>query len=487
MADDTRTLSRRSLLTSAGALMAAGSLPLQSQEVEPWTSTNRFLGGAFVPVFDERDDADLKVAGELPPRLRGAFMRIGPNPLFKPDDHYAYPFDGTGMVHAVYLEDGRARYRNRWVRTREFVAERKAQRRLYNSTFSAPPHANLANTNIIHHAGRYLALYEGGAPYEMDRELNTLGLFDYGGRLPGAMSAHPKQDPVSGELLSIAYSLRTGGLTYLRADRTGTLDRIVPFQAPWPAMVHDIAITEQHVIAFVCPLVFDFSKPGPPATWQPDRGTRVAIVPRNAQSAGDIVWLEGPPFFQFHAMNAFTQGSRIEIIVPWYDSFSLTAPSTRLELHRLVLDTAKKTFRDETIDDRACEFPRINDRHLGRPARYGYVGLRDPRPGEATQSGAFEAIARYDLKTGQKQVRQFAPGVTVCEPVFVPDPHGKSEADGFIFTFAHHAGSPQGSFVILDARNLGNGPLAEVRLPRRVPAGLHGSWTAADGDSRVHG
>ncbi len=142
---------------------------------------------------------------------------------------------------------------------------------------------------------------------------------------------------------------------------------------------------------------------------------------------------------------------------------------------------------DETIDDRTWEFPRINDTHLGRPARFGYVGLRDPRPGEATQSGAFEAIARYDLTTGQKQVQQFAPGVTVCEPVFVPDPHGKSEEDGFIFTFAHHAGSPQGSFVILDARNPGSRPLAEVRLPRRVPAGLHGSCPAVDSDSRVYG
>ncbi len=107
MADHARALSRRRLLTSAGALIAAAGLPLQAQslphptaptagvEVEPWTSTNRFLGGAFVPVFDERDDTDLKVEGEVPPRLRGAFMRIGPNPVFKPDDHYAYPFDGT--------------------------------------------------------------------------------------------------------------------------------------------------------------------------------------------------------------------------------------------------------------------------------------------------------------------------------------------------------------------------------------------------------
>ncbi len=447
--------------------------------IEPWSSDSPFLSGAFVPVFDERDETDLKVQGEIPAGLRGVFMRNGPNPQYKPDEHYAYPFDGTGMIHAIYLENGRVRYRNRWVATKEVLEERAAGHRIYNSSFSAPPHADLANTNIIYHSGRYLALFEAGVPYEVDRELKTIGLFNYGGKLPTMMSAHPKLDPVTGELLSIAYDSRTGALAYLRADKAGTLDRIVPFQGPWPAMVHDVCITERHVVAFICPLVFDRSKPGPPATWQPERGTMVAVVPRGAQSAEEIVWVKTAPFFQFHTMNAFTDGSRIEVTVPWYDSYSLTRPSSKLELHRLVIDTDKKTLEDHALDDQACEFPRVNDAHLGRRARYGYVGLRDPRPGEKFQSGAFEAIARYDLTTGKKVIHNFPAGSTVCEPVFVADPHGKVEEDGFIFTFVHDANSPAGSFVILDARNLSAAPLAVVPLPRRVPAGLHGNWVPA--------
>jgi len=448
-------------------------------KIEPWRSENPFLSGAFVPVFDERDDTDLTVQGDIPRALLGVFMRNGPNPQFRPDDHYAYPFDGTGMIHALYLENGRARYRNRWVLTKEVRVERSAGHRIYNSTFSPPPHANLANTNIVYHAGRYLALYEAGVPYEVDRDINTVGSFNYNGRLPSVMSAHPKLDPVTGELLSIAYHADTGALAYLRADKTGQLDRTVPFQAPWPAMVHDIAITERHVIAFICPLVFNLSQPGPPAMWQPEKGTMVAVVPREAQMAADVSWIKGAPFFQFHTMNAFADGSRIEVTVPWYDSFSLTSRSTRLELHRLVIDTDTGAIDDQIIDDRACEFSRINDAYLGRRARYGYVGLRDPRPGEATQPGAFEAIARYDLATGEKVVHQFPAGVTVCEPVFVADPGGTGEEDGFIFTFAHDATSTEGHFVILDARHLAGEPLAVVHLPRRVPAGLHGSWIPA--------
>ena len=200
----------------------------------PWSSGKPSLSGAFAPVFDERDDTDLTVEGEIPPSLRGVFMRNGPNPQFKPDDRYAYPFDGTGMIHGIYIENGRARYRNRWVLTKELLEERAAGHRIYNSTFNAAPHADLANTNIVYHAWRYLALYEGGVPYEVNRDIDTVGLFNYGGALPNVMSAHPKLDPATGELLSLAYDINTSGLTYLRADKTGRIDRVVPFQAPRP-------------------------------------------------------------------------------------------------------------------------------------------------------------------------------------------------------------------------------------------------------------
>jgi carotenoid cleavage dioxygenase-like enzyme len=281
-----------------------------------------------------------------------------------------------------------ARYRNRWVVTAEMKQEQTAGRRIFNSSFSAPSHADLANTNIIHHAGRYLALYEAGAPYEVDSDINTVRLFNYDGKLPSVMSAHPKLDPFTGELLSVAYDAKTGALAYLCADQ-------------------------------------------------------------------------------------------IEVTFPWYDSFSLTHPSARLELHRLTINLKKKSVADQTLDDRACEFSRINDAHIGRKVRYGYVGLRDPRPGEKPQLGAFEAMARYDLTSGKKVVHQFPAGSTVCEPLFVADPHGKSEEDGFIFSFVHQQGSAGGSFVILDARRLAGMPLATVHLPRRVPAALHGSWIPA--------
>ena len=436
-----------------------------------WTSENPFLQGAYAPVFDERDDVNLPIEGEIPRSLNGVFMRNGPNPQFQPE-RYVYPFDGTGMIHAVYLEDGRAQYRNRWVLTRELQEERAAGRRIYGASFGPQPHANLANTNIIRHGGRYLALYEAGAPYEMDRELNTLGIYDYAGTLPGAMSAHPKIDPQTQELLAVAYDIRTATLTYLAADSQGRLQKVIPFGAPWPAMVHDIAFTENYVIAFVCPFVIAPPKPA----WEPERGTAIALIPRHGESQ-KVRWLRTAPFFHFHTLNAFEDGNCIEVQLPLFSSYSLRPEkSRRLELHTIRLDHETGTVNDQAVDDRACEFPRLNDRRAGKQNRYGYVAFRHPRHGEEPQMGLFEAIACYDFRTGTKTVHTFPAGQFVGEPVFVADPGRTEENAGFIFSFVYDASMDGSSLVILDAGDLAAPPLAVIGLPRRVPAGLHASW-----------
>ena len=445
-----------------------------------WTSDNPFLRGPYAPIFDEQDESDLRVDGQIPRALRGVFMRNGPNAQFKPEQ-YVYPFDGTGMIHAVYLEDGRARYRNRWVLTRELQEERAAGRRIYGPSFGPPPNPNLANTNIIRHAGRYLALFESGAPYEIDRELNTIGIFDYQGRLPGIMSAHPKVDPGTGELVAINYDIaETTTLTYMTADRAGRLQRIFTFKAPWSAMVQDIAITQNYVLAFVCPFVINATKPdAPPAAWEPNRGTAIALLPR-CGDAGSVRWLTAPPFFQFHFMNAFEEKGRIETCFPWFSSYSMGErpdSGTRLELHRLTIDLDTGAVKDEALDDRSCEFPRINERLLGRRNRYCYLAFHLSRTGETQRAGIFEAVTRYDISNGARIVHAFPAGHFGGEPLFVPNPGATGEDDGFIFTFVDDAVHDRGSLVILDARDLND--VASVRLARRVPAGLHGSWFEA--------
>ncbi|MBU6217206.1 MAG: carotenoid oxygenase family protein, partial [Acidobacteria bacterium] len=83
-----------------------------------------YLSGQYEPVHDERFEVDLPVTGELPPGLRGSFVRNGPNPYFPPAGRY-HVFDGDGMLHGVHLDgEGGVAYRNRWIDSRGLRYER---------------------------------------------------------------------------------------------------------------------------------------------------------------------------------------------------------------------------------------------------------------------------------------------------------------------------------------------------------------------------
>jgi len=91
---------------------------------------NPLLQGNFGPWRMEGDAPDLEVEGEVPRELAGTYYRNGPNPAFEPAGRYHW-FDGDGMIHAIRLEDGRARYRNRWVLSEGLKEERTAGQALY--------------------------------------------------------------------------------------------------------------------------------------------------------------------------------------------------------------------------------------------------------------------------------------------------------------------------------------------------------------------
>ena len=92
---------------------------------------NPYLHGLYAPTYDELTIPDLEVlAGEIPADLDGVYVRNGPNPRQPPSGRYHW-FDGDGMVHAVHFADGRAGYRNRWIRTDGYEAETAAGKALW--------------------------------------------------------------------------------------------------------------------------------------------------------------------------------------------------------------------------------------------------------------------------------------------------------------------------------------------------------------------
>jgi carotenoid cleavage dioxygenase-like enzyme len=417
-------------------------------------------------VFAELDAEDLPVEGEIPRELRGVFLRNGPSPIFEPTAGQS-PVNAPGMIHAVYLDNGAAHYRNRWVQTKELLAEWQAGKQLRAASYPA-------NAHVVIHAGHLLALGECGLPYRLDRELHTLGPEDFGGALPGGFSSHPKVDPETGEMIAVASNAAESRLDYLVLSSAGVLTKLISFDSPWPAKVHDIAVTRNYVVVFVCPYVLEWPQP----RWRPGMGTAVALIPRRGTEHG-IRWFEGQPFFHLHVMNAFEAEQYIELQLPWYPSWGVPEPG-RAELHRLRINLENRTVLDERLDNCHCEFPRINDRFAMRENRYGYAAFRNSRPGERQEPGAFEALARYDFYTASRTVHTLCTGEFASEPVFVPARGATKEDEGYILVFVYSAAQNRSALHIYAARDLNGHALARILLPCRVPAGSHGSWVDFD-------
>ncbi|MBO0840796.1 MAG: carotenoid oxygenase family protein, partial [Sciscionella sp.] len=253
--------------------------------------------GNFAPVHDELDVFNLPVTGEIPAQLSGRYLRNGPNPR-RPDDHW---FTGDGMVHGVRVTDGRARwYRNRYVRTDSFDDPFP----LYNADGSRNLHASVANTHVVRHAGKLLALVESSLPYEITGELETVGCFDFAGRLRDSMTAHPKICPVTGELHFFGYgNLHEPYVTYHRANVDGELIVEQPVDVPGLTMMHDFCLTQDYVIFLDLPVVFrmDLALGGAslPYRWSDEYGARLGVM-RRADPAAAIRWFEITPCYVFH-------------------------------------------------------------------------------------------------------------------------------------------------------------------------------------------
>ncbi|MGW2630315.1 carotenoid oxygenase family protein [Streptomyces chattanoogensis] len=427
------------------------------------------LAGNFAPVRDELTAYDLPVTGTIPPELTGWFLRNGPNPRDVVTPHW---FFGDGMVHGLRLEGGRAvSYRNRWVRTATFtdgarVVDEQGRRNL---------RAGVANTHIVRHAGRTLALVESSFPYEIDcrpgHELETIGAHDFGGRLTTAMTAHPKTCPTTGELHFFGY----GGpqppyLTYHRADAAGQLDVSRPIDVAAPTMMHDFHLTAAHVIFMDLPVVFDLSRPGMPYAWEPEYGARLGVLRRD-DPYGEVRWLSIDPCYVFHSLNAYDDGDqRIVLHVARYAEYG---DNSTAHLWRWTIDLVSGTVAEEQLDDHFCEFPRMDDRLAGLPARFGH-GVSGEFPGSGPIPGA---LLRYDLRSGTVARHDFGPGRTPSEAAFAPA-DDRPGGPGWLLSYVYDASTDTSDLVILDAEDISAAPVATVHLPQRVPHGFHGNWLA---------
>jgi carotenoid cleavage dioxygenase len=476
--------------------------PLMVASAVAGNEPNPYLLGVYAPVSQEIDAEDLQVIGKIPADLNGVYLRNGPNPRFAPEGRYHW-FDGDGMIHAVHLENGKARYRNRWIRTKAFEAESEAGRGLWSGVMEDPegnPFGNShglglkdnANTDVIFHRGRVLATwYLCGSPYGLDPlSLETLGAEDFLGTLVGDMMAHPKVDERTGELFWFDYGPRPPYLRYGVISADGQVVNTTEIELPGPRLPHDMAITEHYAVLMDLPLVQDLAaaKQGRHKLhFDRSMPSRFGVLPRYGNGS-QIRWFEASPCYIYHVVNAWEQGEEVVL-----DVCRVQRPQPRADAHTplakmlsyLRLDASLHRYRfnlrtgvcvENQLDDDNTEFPTVDSRGVGARNRYSYTVHISP---ESTLK--FDGLVRYDNLAGSKTEYRFGPGRWGSEAPFAPrDGAAVDSADGYLVTFVQDEREGRSELDIFDAADLAAGPVARVLLPQRVPLGFHATWVRAD-------
>jgi carotenoid cleavage dioxygenase len=468
-------------------------------EVHQENSGNVWLLGNRAPALEERDETSLRVEGELPAQLSGMLLRNGPNPQFVPKGRYHW-WDGDGMLHGISIEQGRASYRNRWVRTKGFMAERDAghavwRGMMYPPDFANPhgPRKNPSNTNVMFVGGRVLSLWEGGRPHVIRvPSLETQGVETFGGRLKGPMTAHPHRDAKTGEVMFFGSSAVPPYCTYGVIDATGAIVHLTQLDLPAPSLMHDFVFTERYAVIcdFPCKLRIERGMRGEnPISWEPELGSRFGVIPRRGSQA-DVRWLVANPGYVFHFANAYEEGDTIVIHGSRMPQTSFAAGggagllagqnnADEGRLHRFVLNLRTGLVSEQALDDRAVDFVRIHPEHWGRPYRFTYGSYcRD-----AIEPGSFDHLIKYDHVRNTSEVRPLGGSVRCGDSVFVPHPNASAEDEGWVLALTHDESSQQSELLVVNAQDFTGEAQARVFMPSRVPYGFHAEWLSA---AQVH-
>jgi len=466
-----------------------------------------------------RDEVDIRLRvaeGALPSALRGVLYRNGPGKMEVHGTKYDHPFDGDGMVTRFAFADGEVHYKNRFVRTEEYVAEERAGRMLYRSFGTNLPGGlrknlfrlrfkNAANTSVVLHGGKLLALWEGGLPHRLDPvTLATLGTHDYDGRLQNRtsrlgrllsphlpFSAHPKVDERTGDLINFGTLAGPANqLVGYRVARDGVM--AAPAFTPLPRLsfVHDFVLTPRYAVYFlpavsfrVAATLLGFSSPAASlGVTSRARGT-ILLVPRDGSPPIEAASDDG---FVFHFANGYEDadgrvvldGMRMATLPAASDlaDFFAGRPVDLPPTHptRFIVDPERRSITRTRLTETFADLPTIDPRFSGRPYRHfwaiaGGRGAPDP---------FFHHVLHFDHATGEAGERRRDFGEDLPgEPLFVPAPSG-DEGVGWVLTLVYRAREHRTDLFVLAADSLET--VCRLELPHHVPPGFHGTWVPAD-------
>jgi carotenoid cleavage dioxygenase-like enzyme len=466
---------------------------------------NPYLHGPYTPVVSEITAVDLQVEGEIPADLYGAYMRNGPNPVFAPRGMYHW-FDGDGMIHGVYIRDGRASYIRKWVRTRalqEEISSGKVRLSGIMGPFNLEGIAGVgerdgnpdyvkdtSNTSLNLYNGRLLSQwYDAGRAYSLDPlTLETRGEETFGGALSTTVNAHPKVDPRTGEYIAYDYGDFKPYLTYYVVGADGALKHKARVDLPGPRLPHDTTITPRYTILHDFPLYHDpamLRRTGyRMVMFHRDVPSRFGVIPRFGTQE-QVKWFEFEPGYVLHMVNAWEEGDWIVM-----DGCFQPDPTIRRDpaegplasmlaylrykghLHRWRMNVKTGEKREEQLDDLNVEFCLPDTELYGVKTRYSY----HQRVPTDLQTLAFDALVKYDHESGTREVYEYSKGWYPSEAPFARSTKGGDEDSGYVVTLATCGADYRSQAWIFDAKRITAGPIARIKIPARVAMGFHAAW-----------
>lgn len=465
-----------------------------------------YRSGPWRPQTTEWNADDLDVVGEIPKDLDGVYLRNTENPLHPAIGRY-HPFEGDGMLHLVGFKDGSAWYRNRFVRTDALLAEQEAGRSLWVGLAERPDRAerrdgwgargylkDSSSTDVVVHNGTALSsFYECGDLYALDpTTLEPRGKATWNGDFPSdrGVSAHPKVDLSTGELLFFNYHRDRPYLNYGVVDAEDRLVHYVPIDLPGPRLPHDMAFTDDYVIFNDLPMVWDpdlLARGVYLARFRPDLPSRLGVLPRRGTGA-EIKWFDFDPTYVLHWTNAWQEGDEVvvegffqhnpEPSVPpeasYYERMSrfISLDGFESRLHRWRMNLVTGQAREEQLTDSITEFGMINAAVAGQPHRYTYAATGVPG------RFLFNGITRHDTLTGTEEHFALPEGVYASETSVAPRPGATDEDDAYLVTLVTDMNDDSSSAYVFAASRLTEGPLATAKLPERISSGTHSVWAA---------
>lgn len=473
--------------------------------------------GFFTPLRFEADVHDCEVEGEIPAALRGNFYRSCLDrryPAIYADDT---PYNADGAVDLFRFANGHVDFRTRYIRTARYQAEAEARRALfgkYRNRGTSDPQVrglshNTGNTTPMVHHGLLFSMKEDSPPMALNPQtLETLGEWDFHGQMRAkTFTAHPKIDPATGEMIAFAYEAggdATDDLAVFIFDAQGKLKREWWFKAPVVSMMHDMAITDRHIILPTTGVTTSRERlAAGQIHWTYDRSlpAHVAIIPRDGE-VKDIRWFRGTADQNMlaHTTNAWSEGDRVILEAPVASNnfhpyfpntdgsaFDVAGVSPTMRRWTFDLSSKDEGWREEILFDglRGTSLVRIDDRYMGQRFRYSYMLMVDPSlPFDRERGGNLSvrvanAIWRFDHATGRHDRLSAGNTHGLSEAQFVPARPDAPEGEGYLLTVANDFSAMRSELVIADAMRLEQGPVARVKLPFRLHTQVHGWWEPA--------